>query len=80
MKIRVWLPAGVGGISGVIALLTIAWPVWFEALTGESPDHGSGSTERWIAVGMLAVSLVALVVARIEWRRARRKATAISKA
>jgi hypothetical protein len=48
---------------------------WIESLFGASPDHGDGSMERMIAVGILSVAVIAVTALvsarRLSWRRLR---------
>jgi len=52
-----------------LAVLTIAWPDWIEAISGFSPDRHNGSFEWIIVSGLALVSLVCAMLARREWRR-----------
>jgi hypothetical protein len=45
--------------SGVVFVLTLAWPAWIEALFGIDPDRGNGALELLVAGTLLAVALVA---------------------
>jgi hypothetical protein len=38
-----------GGFCGGLAVLTIFWPDWIEALTGYDPDQHNGTVE-WLTV------------------------------
>ena len=38
-----------GGFCGGLAVLTIFWPDWIEALTGYDPDQHNGTVE-WVTV------------------------------
>lgn len=72
---RFWVESGLTIVTGVLFLVTAAWPDWVERLTAARPDAGDGSLE-WMLVGTLAVATVALgLVARAEWVRAGRPAT-----
>ncbi|HEX6763381.1 MAG TPA: hypothetical protein VF094_11335 [Gaiellaceae bacterium] len=66
---RFLLEAVAASLSASLAVLTIVWPGWIEALTGLDPDHGNGSAE-WLVVLVLAlVSVGATVAARGQWRQ-----------
>jgi len=70
-RARFWLEGTLACVTGLLLLLTLVWRNWIESTFGVDPDHGSGSSE-WVIVGFLAVATVALVVlARVEWARAR---------
>ena len=67
-----WIESIVASVTGVLAIVTIFWRDWIEAVFGVDPDHGNGSAE-WLVVAVLAVVTVALTAgARREWLRARR--------
>ena len=71
LRRRFWAESIFGSLTGVLAIVTIFWHDWIEAVFGVDPDKGNGSAE-WLAVVILfAVTLVLAAVARIEWRRAR---------
>jgi hypothetical protein len=69
LRRRFWLESGLATVTGVLAVVTVFWHDWIEAVFGVDPDKGSGSAE-WLAVAVLAVITVALIAgARVEWRR-----------
>jgi hypothetical protein len=70
LRYRFWLEAILGSITGVVAVVTLFWQDWIEAVFGVDPDKGNGSAE-WLVVLILLILSVALAVgARFEWRRA----------
>jgi len=72
LSLRFWIESIVASVTGVLAVVTIFWQDWIEALFGVDPDRGSGSAE-WLVVAVLAVVTVALTAgAWREWLRARR--------
>ena len=71
VRARFWLEAGLASLCGFLAVLTLFWRDWIEALTGFDPDHHNGSFEWAIVVGLLLVSVLVGIVARGEWRRPR---------
>jgi undecaprenyl pyrophosphate phosphatase UppP len=72
LRVRFWVESIFASVTGVLAAVTIFWHDWIEVVFGVNPDHGNGSAE-WLVVLALAIATVALaVVARHEWRRARR--------
>jgi DMSO/TMAO reductase YedYZ heme-binding membrane subunit len=71
VRARFWLEAGLVSLCGFLAVLTVFWRDWIEALTGFDPDHHNGSFEWAIVAGLLLVSVLAGIVARGEWHRPR---------
>ena len=70
LRYRFWLESIFGSITGVVAVVTLFWHDWIEAVFGVDPDKGSGSAE-WLVVSILLFLAVALAVgARLEWHRA----------
>ncbi len=64
-----WLETALALISGCLLVVTLFWQDWIEALTGFEPDGHSGSLEWGFVATLLIVSVVATILARIEWRR-----------
>jgi hypothetical protein len=58
----------------LLVLVTALWPDWIELLTGLHPDRHSGALEAGITAAFLVGSIVAGLLARVEWRRAGREA------
>jgi hypothetical protein len=56
-------------LSGGLAVLTIFWRDWIEALTGFDPDHHNGSFEWLIVLGLAVAALVLSLLAARTWRR-----------
>jgi len=69
VRLRFWLETGLASLTGILAIVTLFWRDWIEALTGFDPDHHSGSAEWAIVAGLAAVSVLLAVAARVEWRR-----------
>jgi hypothetical protein len=65
-----WLELPAATISGALFLATLIRPDWIEVLFKVSPDGGSGELEWVLAIAFLAVTVVAGLLARHEWRRA----------
>ncbi len=59
-------------VAGALAVITLFWPTWIEALFGVEPDGGSGEAE-WVFVVVLAlVAAVSGLLARRDFAAARR--------
>lgn len=71
LRSRFWVESILASVTGILAIVTIFWQDWIEAVFGVDPDHGSGSAE-WAAVVVLALAAAGFAAgARIEWRHAR---------
>jgi hypothetical protein len=70
LRRRFWLETVAGSITGCLAVATLFWHDWIEAVFGVDPDKGNGSAEWLIVVALLAVSIILAASARLEWRRA----------
>jgi len=74
MKQRVgpvfWIESILAFITAFLAVLTLVWHDWIEAVFGFDPDNHSGSFE-WelVAVCLVATALFS-ALARREWRKA----------
>ena len=69
-KLRAQLEAAVALCAAILAVLTIFWHDWIEAITGWDPDQHNGSVE-WIVVIVLVTASVAMgLVARRHWKLA----------
>ena len=67
---RFWLESALALASGLLFVLTLAWPDWIEAVLHVDPDGHSGATE-WLVVAVLAATtVVAAIAARADWRAA----------
>jgi uncharacterized membrane protein len=78
VRARFWVEAGIACSAGALALLTLFWRDWIEAMTGFDPDRHDGSLEWAIVAGLALLSVLVTLVARAEWRRTRAAATARS--
>jgi hypothetical protein len=59
-------------VAGVLAVVTLFWPTWIESLFGAAPDAGGGEAE-WAVVLVLAlIAAAAGLLARRDYRAARR--------
>jgi undecaprenyl pyrophosphate phosphatase UppP len=71
LRRRFWLESILGSVTAIIAVVTLFWHDWIEAVFGVDPDQGNGSAE-WLVVLTLLILTAALAIgARFEWRRAR---------
>jgi hypothetical protein len=61
---------GLASMTGLLALITPIFPDWIEFVSGWDPDQHDGSVEWLIVVGLFVVTVVMLVLAALEWRRA----------
>ena len=68
LRTRFWVEATLTSVSGTLALVTMFWHDWLEAF-GFDPDHGSGTAEWLVVVGLLVVAVTFAAFARLEWRR-----------
>jgi hypothetical protein len=71
VRVRFWLEAGLASLCGFLAVLTVIWRDWVEAITGFDPDRHNGSLEWAILAGLLAGCIGVGLAARSEWRRPR---------
>lgn len=69
VRARFWFEAGFATLAGVLGALTAVWPRWVELLSGSDPDAGSGAVEWAVVAVLVALSVVAGLFARVEWRR-----------
>jgi hypothetical protein len=58
-------------VVGILAVVTIFWHDWIEALTGWDPDHHNGTAEIYIIIGLAVVAVGLGVVTRMSWKRDR---------
>jgi hypothetical protein len=71
MRRRFWVESASALTTVILAVVTLVWPQWIEAVFGVDPDGGSGAAEVAV-VGVLAIiTLVLAGAAGLEWRRAR---------
>jgi hypothetical protein len=66
---RFWAEAISATAAAVLASLTLLRPDWIESLTRINPDHGNGSFEWMLAIGLAVVSVALSLLAWREWRR-----------
>ena len=59
LRHRFWLESVSGSVTGIVAIITLLWHDWIEAVFGTHPDSGNGSAE-WLVVLVLFLVTVAL--------------------
>lgn len=71
-SLRPWFypEAILGIITGVMFVVTLFNREWIETIFNVDPDQGSGSLELLIVGGLLVATIVLVVLAGYEWRRA----------
>jgi hypothetical protein len=70
LRMRFWFESGLALVSLAALVLTLISRSWIETLTGLDPDSGSGAAE-WVVVAVLmAVTISAVAMARVELQRA----------
>ena len=68
---RLRLEVGLATLSALLFFATLLWPEWIEIVFGIDPDFGNGSFE-WLIMELTAISaVVAIFLARADWRRIR---------
>jgi hypothetical protein len=69
VRARFWVETALAALSGCLAVLTVAWHDWLEAVLRVQPDAHNGSYE-WLIVACLAAAAAVLgSAARAERRR-----------
>jgi len=68
LRRRFWIDSALSVLTAILAALTVIWPDWIELLFGTQPDASNGSVEVALTVGMVIVSVVSVLLARLEWR------------
>ena len=66
LRHRFWLESVLGSITGCLAVVTLFWHDWIEAVFGVEPDQGNGSAEWLVVAGLLIITVVLVVGARLE--------------
>jgi hypothetical protein len=67
--VRFWVESVACVFSAVLLCVTLAVPVWIEAVFYVDPDHGGGVLEWGVALATAAASFCTLILARKDWRR-----------
>jgi DMSO/TMAO reductase YedYZ heme-binding membrane subunit len=71
LRYRFWLESVLGSATCILAVVTLFWHDWIEAVFGVDPDKRNGSAEWLVVAFLLIVTATLAVAARLEWRRAR---------
>ena len=71
LRHRFWLESILGSITCILAVITLFWHDWIEAVFGVDPDKGNGSAEWLVVVVLLVITATLAAAARVEWRHAR---------
>jgi amino acid transporter len=74
-KRRAWIEAAFALAAGVVGVVTVIFPTWFEAMFEASPDEGSGALEIGIAIALILASLVLAAMAVRDFGRLRASRT-----
>jgi len=67
-RTRFWAETALAALSGFLAVLTLAWRDWIEAILRVDPDAHNGSVE-WLVVAGLAGAALLLGAAALSERR-----------
>ena len=70
LRRRFWLESICGSVTGIVAVMTLFWHDWMEAVFKIDPDSGNGSAEWLIVLVLLLVTVALAMGAQREWRRA----------
>jgi hypothetical protein len=60
-----------GGLLGLLLMVTLVWREWIEILFSVNPDDGNGMLEWLIVAFLVLATLSCFLIARIEWNRMR---------
>jgi hypothetical protein len=70
LRTRFWLESAIGSVTGAMAVVTLLWHDWIEAVFRIDPDRGNGSAEWLVVMVFAALTVLFAFSARHEWRRA----------
>jgi hypothetical protein len=70
LSLTFWVETALATLAAVIALLTVVWGDWVEAVSGFSPDHHDGSFELQLVLASALVAVTFSLLARRRWRQA----------
>jgi hypothetical protein len=66
---RFWIEIILASFTGILSVITLAWPEWIEFAFGWDLDQHNGSAEWMITGGLLIVTVAIFAMAAAEWRR-----------
>ena len=66
-----WLETGMAIVTSILFVITLVQRDWIEIIFNVDPDRGSGLLEWSIVGALLVVTIVLVILARYEWRKAR---------
>ncbi len=66
-----WFEIGMALISSIVLVLTLVRRDWLEIVFNVDSDNRSGSLEWFIVGALVVVTLTLIILASLEWRRAR---------
>lgn len=69
-----WIESVLATFTALLAIFTLVWRDWIEAVFGFDPDHHNGSFEWTLVFVCCLVTVLFSALARHEWRRAYLKA------
>lgn len=70
LRHRFWLESVLCSVTGIVAIITLFWHDWIEAVFRVDPDSGNGSAE-WLVVAVpLLLTVILAAGALRDWRRA----------
>ena len=71
---RFWFEVGLGALSLLLLILTLAWKDWIEIVFDVDPDSGDGSFEAVLTIATVLTFVICMAAAWWDYRRARRVA------
>ncbi len=71
LRVRTWVTTILSVLSLVLLVLTAAVPDWIEVVFGADPDHGNGSAELLITIGLAVLAVTSGARAVLSWRKLR---------
>ena len=70
LRARFWIELGLAVSSAAVLVVTLIWNDWIELIFHVDPDASSGAAEWTVVAITICVTLVSLLLARLEYRRA----------